>query len=73
MEDNSGLVVDDKTFLVGDQVEIASHMSGESFVGMLTMVSHQDLVLRTGTGVRLSFHLLMLRNGRVSLSLYTTF
>ncbi len=49
-------------------MKIFSHSCGEQYVGVLTMVSPKEFIVRTGNGSRISFHLAHVESGRLQLS-----
>mmetsp|Transcript_46606 Transcript_46606/g.92352 ORF Transcript_46606/g.92352 Transcript_46606/m.92352 type:complete len:316 (-) Transcript_46606:71-1018(-) len=66
--DLSELYVCDETYGAGDLVVVFSVLSQESFQGIITALSHQEIVVRSPTGARLKVLVGQIRCGRVVLS-----
>lgn len=59
------LVVNDKTFTVGDAIEVYSLLSDESFVGSITVIDSEEVILRSEAGPRFSFPISVIKSGRL--------
>lgn len=66
--DQSELYLGEEVFTTGDLVVVFSTLSQENIAGIITALSHREIVVRTGTGSRFSVLVGQLRTGRVSLS-----
>lgn len=56
------------SFSTGDLVVVFSVLSQENISGLITSLSHREIVIRTGTGARFSVLVGQIRSGRVTLS-----
>ncbi|KAJ1442954.1 hypothetical protein B484DRAFT_441840 [Ochromonadaceae sp. CCMP2298] len=66
--DLAELYVGDETYAMGDMVVVFSVLSQENISGILTALSHREMVVRTGSGARFSVLVGQLRSGRVTVS-----
>ena len=66
--DLSELYISDETFSTGDLVVVFSTTTQESFHGIITALTHHEVVIRSPTGVRFKILVGQLRTGRVSMS-----
>lgn len=66
--DLSELYIGEEIFGMGDMVLVFSVLSQENISGIITALSHKEIVIRTGTGARFSVLVGQIRTGRVSLS-----
>ena len=58
------LVVNDKHFTVGDAIEVYSLLSDESFLGSITVIDSEEVILRSEAGPRFSFPIAVIKSGR---------
>ena len=66
--DLSELFIGEESFSMGDMVVVFSVLSQENISGIITALSHKELVIRTGSGSRFSVLVGQIRSGRVTLS-----
>uniref|UniRef100_A0A7S3GR95 Uncharacterized protein n=1 Tax=Spumella elongata TaxID=89044 RepID=A0A7S3GR95_9STRA len=66
--DLSELFIGDDSYSTGDLCTVFSVLSQENICGIITALSHRELVVRTATGVRFNVLVGQLRTGRVILS-----
>lgn len=66
--DLAEIYVGDEAFAPGDLVVVFSVLSQENVSGIVTALTHRDLVVRTPTGSRFRVLVGQLRTGRVVLS-----
>lgn len=65
--EEDGLRVGEELYELGDFIVAFSTLSQEDLSGMITHVSHDEVIVRTqgGKGTRFSFHIAQLKSGRV--------
>lgn len=65
--EEDGLRVGSEVFEIGDFIVAFSALSQEDLSGMITHISHEEVIVRTqgGMGTRFSFHIAQLKSGRV--------
>ena len=66
--DLSELYLGEEVFCPGDLVVVVSALSQENVSGVITALTHRELVVRTGSGARFSVLVGQIRSGRVALS-----
>ena len=64
-EDFASFYIEDACFRIGDLVEIYSNLSGESIIGLILMISDEDIVIRTCSGLRIKVLCFQIISGRV--------
>lgn len=67
------LVVNDKTFTVGDAVEVYSVLSDETFLGFITVIDSEEVILKSESGPRFSFPIAVIKSGRYDIILFNFF
>lgn len=67
-EEMSEIHVNEAVLEIGDTVMIKSKLTDEEFVGILTAISTREVVLRTGSGPRISFQISQIQGSRISIS-----
>jgi len=58
------LVVNEKSFTVGDAIEVYSVLSDESFLGSITVIDSEEVILKSESGPRFSFPIAVIKSGR---------
>lgn len=66
--DQGELYLGEEAYTTGDMVAVFSTLSQETITGIITALSHREIVVRTGSGSRFSVLVGQLRTGRVTLS-----
>jgi hypothetical protein len=66
--DLTELFVGPESFSLGDLVVVFSALTQENISGVVTALSHKELVVRCGSGSRFSVLVGQIRSGRVTLS-----
>lgn len=64
------LQVGTEIYTIGDLVIIFSHLTQESLTGVVTTITCNEIIIRSGAGLgtRFAFHISLLRNGRITIS-----
>ena len=64
------LQVGTETYTIGDLVIIFSHLTQESLSGVITTITCNEIIIRSGAGLgtRFAFHISLLRNGRITIA-----
>ncbi len=59
-----------ETYTIGDLVIIFSHLTQESLSGVITTITCNEIIIRSGAGLgtRFAFNISLLRNGRISIA-----
>lgn len=59
-----------ETYAIGDLVIIFSHLTQESLTGVITTITSNEVIIRSGAGLgtRFAFHISLLRNGRITIA-----
>lgn len=66
--DLSELFIGEESYCTGDLCTVFSVLSQENICGIITALSHRELIVRTATGVRFNVLIGQIRSGRVVLS-----
>lgn len=66
--DLSELFIDNNIYGMGDKVVVFSTYSQENICGIITELSHREIVVRAGTGARFAVLVGQIRAGRVTIS-----
>lgn len=64
------LQVGTEIYTIGDLVIIFSHLTQESLTGVVTTITCNEIIIRSGAGLgtRFAFHISLLRNGRITIA-----
>ncbi len=66
--DLSELIIGNNIYGMGDTVAVFSVYSQENICGIITSLSHREIIVRTGSGSRFAILVGQIRAGRVTIS-----